>query len=316
MAIKAVSVKANDSIEAVSEFKKQIGDFSPVFIIFFASSIYDKSSPAKVLQENFPECKIIGSTSHSEYFNNEFKNSSISFMAMDKDSIEDVFISVVENIDKDADYTPSINQTNDYFGGYDNILDNFDKYIGIVLFEGSAKAEEYGMEKIGDKTDVLYIGGTSSETEGTSRVYANGKSYENSAVLATLKTVKGYKVLKTQSAEVFSDKALTVTKSDVKNRIMYELDNRPVAEVYAEILGVDKEKISDYFVSNPLGVLANDEIFIRTFDQIKGEGITLHCGIPEGTEIHILKIGDIIKDTKQALDNTITDTQAGVINLN
>ena len=122
--------------------------------------------------------------------------------------------------------------------------------------------------------------------------------------------------MKTQSAEVFSDKGLTVTKSDVKNRIMYELDNRPVAEVYAEVLGVDKSKIADYFVSNPLGVLANGEIFIRTFDQIKENGISLHCGIPEGTEIHILKIGDIIKDTKQALDNVITKQPAGVINFN
>lgn len=316
MAIKSVSIKASDSVEAVSEFKKQLGDFSPNFILFFASSIYDASKPAKILQDNFPNCKIIGSTSHSEYYNNEFNNSSISFMAMDKDSVEDVCVNVVTNISGEADYSKAFDEINNYFGGYDNILNNFDKYVGIVLFEGSAKAEEYGMDKIGNNTDVLYVGGTSSETEGTSRVYANGQSYEDATVLATIKTVNGYKVLKTQSAEVFSDKGLTVTKSDVKKRIMYELDNRPVDEVYAEVLGVDKSKIADYFVSNPLGVLANGEIFIRTFDQIKENGISLHCGIPEGTEIHILKIGDIIKDTKQALDNVITKQPAGVINFN
>lgn len=316
MAIKSVSVKASDSAGAVSEFKKQLGDFSPEFILFFASSIYDASEPAKILQENFPDSKILGSTSHSEYFNNEFNSSSISFMAMDKGSIEDVCVKVVENISSDADYASPLRETHDYFGGYDNILNNYDKYVGIILFEGSAKTEEYGMDQLGNNSDVLYVGGTSSETEGTSRVYAGGRSYENAAVIATLKTVSGYKVLKTQSAEVFSDKALTVTKSDVRNRIMYEFDNRPAGEVYAEVLGVDKSKIADYFVSNPLGVLAGDEIFIRTFNEIQDEGISLHCGIPEGTEIHILKIGDIVKDTRQALDNIITETPAGVINFN
>lgn len=316
MAIKAISVKGPDSAAAVSEFKKQLGDFSPTFILFFASSVYDASNPAGVLSDNFPGCNIIGSTSHSEYYNNELNNSSISFMAMDKDSIEDVCVKVVENIKDNANYSTPIRETHEYFGGYDNILDNFDKYAGIVIFEGNAKSEEYGMDKIGNSTDILYVGGTSSETEGTSKVYANGQSYENAAVLATLKTVNGYKVLKTQSAEVFSDKGLTVTKSDVKNRIMYELDNRPVDEVYAEVLGVDKSKIADYFVSNPLGVLANGEIFIRTFNQILDSGISLHCGIPEGTEIHILKIGNIVEDTKSALDDTITEKPAGVINFN
>ncbi len=317
MSIKAISVKASNSSEAVSEFKNKLGDFSPTFILFFASSIYDASSPAEVLKTAFPDCKIVGSTSHSEYCNNEFKESSISFMAMDKDSVEDVCVKVVENIDGDnADYVSPIEETHNYFGGYDNILNNFDKFVGIVLFEGTSKSEEYGMDQIGTKTDILYIGGTSSEIEGTSRVYADGKSYKNSTVLATLKTTKGYETIKTQSAEVFSDRTLTVTKSDVKNRVMYEIDNRPVAEVYAEVLGVDKSEISNYFVSNPLGVLANNEIFIRTFNEIQENGISLHCGIPEGTEIHVLKIGDIIEDTKRDLNSVITETPAGVVNFN
>jgi len=317
VSIKAISVKASDSLEAVSKFKDKLGDFSPKFILFFSSSVYDSTNPAKALSETFPDCDIIGSTSHSEYCNNEFNSSSISFMAMDKESIDDVCVKVIENIDDaNPDYITPIKETHSYFGGYDNILENFDKFVGIILFESSPKSEEYGMDKIGTQTDILYIGGSSSEMNGTSRVYANGKSYKNASVLATLKTVNGYKIIKTQSAEVFSEKGLTVTKSDVKNRIMYEIDNRPVAEVYAEVLGVDKSEIKEYFVSNPLGVLANDEIFIRTFNEIKENGITLHCGIPEGTVINVLKIGDIISDTKRDLDNVITEKPAGVINFN
>ena len=48
-------------------------------------------------------------------------------------------------------------------------------------------------------------------------------------------------------------------------------------------------------------MICPNEIFVRTFDQIKDGGITLHCGLPEGAEINVLKIGDIVADTKQAL---------------
>ena len=64
------------------------------------------------------------------------------------------------------------------------------------------------------------------------------------------------------------------------------------------------------------GVVADTEIFVRTFNQIQDGGITLHCGLPEGTEINVLKIGNIVDDTKKALDETISYEPAGVINFN
>ena len=64
------------------------------------------------------------------------------------------------------------------------------------------------------------------------------------------------------------------------------------------------------------GVVADTEIFVRTFNQIQDGGVTLHCGLPEGTEINVLEIGNIVDDTKKALDETISYEPAGVINFN
>ena len=146
------------------------------------------------------------------------------------------------------------------------------------------------------------------------RLPASGKS--NTGIFSPEGTVRGYDVLKTQSACVMSERKLEVTKSDLHNRIVYEFDGRPCGEVYAEVLGVPVEEIQNYFVSNPLGIVADGEIFVRTFNQIQDGGITLHCGLPEGAEINVLKIGDIVADTRQALDNIITYEPAGVINFN
>lgn len=318
MAIRTLSIKGIDSQDMAQQAKTALKDFNTELLLFFASSFYDTSSPAKELSVAFPNSKIIGSTSHSEYCNSNYTNNSVSIMAIDKQSVEDVCIEVVENIEqKDYNLHSLMQQMEAHFGGQEEIFSHFDHYAGIVLFESSAKAEEVFMDCLGTASDILFVGGSSSSTENNiSKVYANGKSYSKAAVLAVLKTVNGYDVLKTQSACVLSERTLVVTKSDMHNRILYEFDHRPCGEVYAEVLNVPKDQIKDYFVSNPLGIVAEGEIFVRTFDQIKENGITLHCGLPEGTEIHVLKIGDIVSDTKKALDSVITYSPAGVINFN
>jgi len=317
LAIKTLSIKGTDSKDVAVQAKQQLGSFEAKLLLFFASSYYDETAPAEAFSAEFPECKIIGSTSHSEYCNSSYTEHSVSIMAMDQGSLEDVCVQVVEHIDKEPDLHSLLKQMEGHFGGAEEIFNHFDRYAGIVLFESSAKAEELFMESLGTSTDILFVGGSSSAAEnGISRVYADGKTYEKAAVLAILKTVNGYDVLKTQSACVMSERTLLVTKSDLRSRILYEFDNRPCGEVYAEVLGVSEDQIQDYFVSNPLGIVSGEEIFVRTFDQIKDGGITLHCGLPEGAEIHVLKIGDIVADTRQALDNVITYKPAGVINFN
>lgn len=317
MAIKTLSLHGADSSAVVQQAKEALNGFDPKFILFFASSQYDETAPAAAFADAFPGCQIIGSCSHSEYCNSGYTNHSFSIMAMDADSIADLNIHVVENLTTQPDFRANVLEMEEHFGGTDEIFANFDRYVGLVLFDSGAKMEEWFMDRLGMATDLLFVGGSSSAAEnGITHVYANGNTYENAAVLAILKTVNGYDVIKTQSACVLSDRKLEVTKSDLHNRILYEFDGHPCGEVYAEVLGVSPDEIGNYFVSNPLGIVSGDEIFVRTFNEIQPEGISLHCGLPEGSEINVLKIGDIVADTKQALDSVITYEPAGVINFN
>ncbi len=315
MAIKTLSIKGTDSQDIVRQAKEALTGFQPKLLLFFASSEYD--APCAALKEAFPDSEIIGSTSHSEYCGSDYTSRSVSIMAMDSGSIADICVRVVENIAAEPNLRETLGGMHTYFGGEEEILSHYEKFVGLVMFETSAKAEEIFMDRLGTATDVLFVGGSSSVGDsGDSYVYANGQRYTGAAVLAMLKTVNGYDVIKTQSAHILSERKLTVTKSDLRNRVLYEFDNRPCGEVYAEVLGVPVDQIQNYFVSNPLGVVAGDEIFVRTFNEIQNDGITLHCGIPEGTEINVLKIGNIVDDTKKALDGVITYQPAGVINFN
>ena len=192
MGIRTVSVKGSNSQDAVRLAQEALKGFEPSFLLFFASSHYDGSNPAAEISAAFPNCKIIGSTSHSEYCNSDYTSHSISIMAMDRESIEDVSIGVVENIKQNPEPSATVKKMEAYFGGSEEIFNHFDRYVGIILFESSAKSEEIFMDHLGTASDILFVGGSSSAAENNiSKVYANGKDYTGAAVLAVLKTVNG-----------------------------------------------------------------------------------------------------------------------------
>lgn len=316
MAIKTISLKGADSAELAAQAKAALADMEPRLLVFFASSVYPPDL-ARTLQDAFPACPTIGATSHSEFCNGGYTTGSVSIMAMDAGSVEDAWVEVVTGIRETPAVTGAVNRIHRHFGGAEKILEEFDNYVGIILFDSNAKAEERVMDRLGTASDILFVGGSSSVGEaGVSRVYANGASYEDAVVLAVLRVRQGFDIIKTQSASILSPRKLLVTKSDTRNRILHELDGRPCGEVYAEVLGVPLETIEDHFVSNPLGVVAGGSIFIRTFDQVVDGGITLHCGLPEGTEIQVLKTGDLVADTQAALDTVMNYQPAGVVNFN
>lgn len=317
MSIKTFQIKCNDSNTIALELKKNMDGFYPNVILYFAASEIEPNSLSTNIKEQFKDCKILGCTSHSEYCGNNFISGSFVAMAFDKYSVSDVHIQTIQNIKQSPDIQQIVKNYQEYFKD-ENIEQSIDKYFGMIMFDGSSKAEENFMDKIGNITNLQFIGGSSANSEdGITGVFAEDKFYTDSAVLAVFKVNKGYNVFKTQSVSIYCDKPYIVTKSDIDNRIIYEFSGRPVGEVYAEALGIDENKIADYFVSNPLGIVAGDEIFVRTFNQILEEGISAHCCIEEGTEIYILKLGNIVEDTKKALTKALNNEDyKGLINFN
>lgn len=293
--------------------------FSPKLILFFASSLLDGADPARQLADAFPQCRVVGCTSHSEYNNGTFAEGSVSLLALDAGTVENFHIEIHEHISTGTPIKENLQRVHTYFDGYDTILNHFDRYVGIVLFDGVCKAQEHFMDMLGMATEILYVGGTASYTEpsGICCLYLDGKRATDAAVLITLKTTRGYSILQTQSAKIFKPNPFTATKSDLKTRVITELDGRPAAAVCAEAIGVPLEELEAHWESYPLGVIAENDVFLRTFSHLlPGGGVSMFCGVAPGTQLHMMHTGDIIAGTRMALADGIPPHAAAVINFN
>jgi hypothetical protein len=311
---------AKESVDEITkEISDQLGFFDTEFLIFFASSKFAEEEISKKMQETFPVSQVIGCSTAGEIIQGKLLNNSVVAMAFNSEAIEDVKIEIVENLADEGPVKNAFDSFSKYFGVPMSELDPA-KHVGLILVDGLSCAEEILMERIGDMTNVTFIGGSAGDDLKfkSTYVYAKGKSYPNAAVLALLKPRKEFTFVKAQS---FCDlnKTLEVTKADEAKREVSEFNGKPAAVAYAEAVGASIEDAPKKFMHNPLGLVIDGEPYVRSPQQIKDDGsMTFYCSVLEGTELSLLESTDIIKDTKNAVKQAEEElgSISGIININ
>jgi hypothetical protein len=305
--------------EIAKEISDQLGFFDTELLIFFASSKFAPEEISKKMQNTFPVSQVIGCSTAGEIIQGKLLNNSVVAMAFNSQAIEDSKIEVVENLEDDNSLRSTFDSFSKNFGVPMSDLDPM-KYVGLILVDGLSCAEETLMERIGDMTNVTFIGGSAGDDLKfkSTHVYAKGKSFSNAAVLALLKPKKEFTFVKAQS---FCDlnKALEVTKADEAKREVFEFNGKPAAVAYAEAVGTSVEDAPGKFMHNPLGLIIDGEPYVRSPQQIKDDGsMTFYCSVLEGTELSLLESTDIINDTKNALKQAEQElgSISGIININ
>ena len=313
----AYSTNQNNE-NAVKELKEKIKISDPRLVIYFASSNYNQDEMARGIKNVFKEADVIGCSTSGELVSGKMLNNSVTLMAFDKDNVNDVKVEVITDLKKSPEPKNALNSFENYFKTPVADLD-FTKYFGIVLIDGLSGCEEKLMENIGTKTNVSFIGGSAGDDLKFKETFvtANGKSYGNAAVLALIKSNVVFDILKTQSF-VSMNKHFVATSVNEASREILELDGKNAIDVYSKEIGETKETASSKFMSFPLGVMAGDEPFVRSPQQIADNGIKFFCNVVEGTELTLLKSTDIVKDTKSDLDKKISEfgIPSGLINFN
>jgi len=109
-------------------------------------------------------------------------------------------------------------------------------------------------------------------------------------------------ILKTQSFRVLP-RRLVATKDNEPNRRVLEFNGQPAVAAYAEAIGVHVEPAASRFMVNPVGLVAGDEIFVRSPQRVEGASINFYI---VGSELALLESTDIVADTQAALESCAT----------
>ncbi|NJM94634.1 MAG: hypothetical protein HC842_08215, partial [Cytophagales bacterium] len=286
---------------------------------YFASPQYPAATLAKEMSQAFVGIEQMGCTTSGEISTGRMSDGSLVAMAFGADTLDETHVAVLSGLKEGVELGPVFDTWEKKLGQAMNQLSP-DEYLGLVLIDGLSGMEEEVNERITDRTDVVFVGASSGDDlkfEQTA-IFVNGEAMQDAAVLALWKPKVPFQLLKTQSFEI-TDQVMVPTRVEEEKRLVHEFNGMPATQAYAQALGVTEEQLGDYLFKNPLGLIYNkNEPFVRSPRVIDGTSIYFYCGIKEGIELKLLRSGDIVNDTRAALNQAADDMQGieGIINFN
>ncbi len=301
MKVKTAFSTQKDINLIIADIKNQIGNFDAKLIQLYATSHINPDEISNQIHKAFGNIPTIGCSTAGELISGKMLDDSVVVMALGPEIIKDCKIEVLKITTDELAVDKAFSSFEAYYKKNLSEL-NPKKYVGIVLIDGLSGKEEKINERIGDLTNITFIGGSAGDDLKFEQtfVFANGKSYTNAAVLCLIESAVKFDFLKTQSFSTTNKKVL-VTKADEKSRKIIELNGKPALEEYASLLGVEKKETTSAFFTNPVGLVFGDDYFVRSPQKKDGNSIIFYCGIKEGMELDILQSQNIIENTLKDL---------------
>jgi hypothetical protein len=311
----AFSVKI-DVYGAVADLRAQLQECEPTLVLFFASPVYPPERIAAAMAEGFPGAVTFGCSTAGEIVTGRMLTHSLVAMAFGSDAIRSARVEVIHDLDR-----PAYDAFAAFERHFGTPMDEMDpsRYVGLLLIDGLSRKEELIMDRIGDLTNVNFIGGSAGDDLRfvATQVYANGESHEHAAVVALLEPTVPFSFVKTQSFTPLPV-TLTVTRANEEEREVIEFNGKPAAVAYAEALGVPVAEAGGRLLANPVGLVFEGEPFVRSPKRITGGSMVFYCAVKEGMELSLLQSTDIISDTARSLENNKTEfgEPSAIINFN
>ena len=293
--------------DAVADLKAQSGDREPKVVVFFFSGKYDSAALSQQMQEAFPRASVAGCSTAGEIVCGKVLSGSVVAMFLDDDIVGDAVLAVVENLGREVSVQGAFSKFERRFQAPVRSLD-LRTHVGLVLVDGLSRAEECLMERIGDVSDLFFVGGSAADDlkHHCTYVVADGKSYTDAAVLLLMRLKRGFDIVKTQSFEP-SGKTLVATKVDEPLRKVIEFNHKPALEAYAEALDIAPESLPSQFIRHPVGLMIEGDPFVRAPQRVEDQSIIFYARIRQGTELALLNTTDIVADTRAAFEAKVAE---------
>lgn len=308
-----------DAEAAAKDAQEMAGRHAELGIVF-ASSSYDPNKIYDGTRSVLNEANIIGCTTAGEISNLAGKtvSNSVVVLAIGGELLK-TSVGVGRDLSKNgekAGYEAAISAYKSLdFNPYTMFVGlkktpleivNMKMFTNIVLPDGLSAAEEdflRGIVRVTGRNSPI-IGGSSADDYKLKQTYQFGNGvYTDSGVLGIISG--GIKIGTAIGSNYvpIPEKGAIVT--DSKRRVVYEMNNRPAAEVLKELLGVD-ELTPDTFAEHPLGFMSvdisNDYVIRSIMSENPDGSLTFYSEVPKGVYFNLMQTD------KELLEENFRDT--------
>jgi len=200
-------------------------------------------------------------------------------------------------------------------------------HVGLIMDDAFQQKKEELLLGVLEKNQALVlVGGGAADTErdmskGSALLHAGDRVASDAATVVMIRTEAPWRVLRSHWF-VATGQTLRVTKVDDTHTRALEIDGRPAASRYAEILGVAIDDLPygkpNGFATNPTALKVGREYFVRAPLYPMPDGSILFANLlEEGSEYEVMKAGDPIEMTRrffnEEIPTRVPSPQAGLL---
>ena len=295
-------IRGKTASEVITELRRRLdGRSGGRLAVYFAGVALERNAVAEGVAESLPGAQTIGVSSVRTIHNQDMADDhSLSIMVFDDGHVADARVELMEGTSAGADPEPAFGAFRRYFKD-DQALADPGRYVGLVLADPFNMGDQMVIERLGDRSDVMFVGGSASDggTMKDTWVAANGKAAGDAAAVALLRPARPFRTAKVQSVKALQNSpALMATKVDPATGAVLEFNDRPAIDAFAEAFGVKPAEVDNEFMdSHQLGLSAEGDWYVRDGRLVlPGGGLLFYAKIREGQKLSALEPTDMVAD--------------------
>ncbi|AGC42060.1 hypothetical protein MYSTI_00710 [Myxococcus stipitatus DSM 14675] len=293
---------------AAEDLLRQLGPTPPVLVTMFASRERDQYALNRAVRERLPKgTRLVGATTAGELDNTGIHEGSVVMAALTGDLEVGLGLGTGLSVDAINAGQMAIKRACEELGVRQQDLDSR-RCVGLVIDDGFRYKKEELLLGILEKNQTLVLvgGGASDHNRDPARqsalVHVDGEVATDAVLVALFRTNAPWAALRSHWY-VPTGERLTITKVDDSHTRALEIDGRPAAKRYAEILGVDVPDLEfgtpQGFAVRPTALRVGREYFIRAAWRPNEDGSILFANLlEEGTELELMRLGDMAGMTR------------------
>jgi hypothetical protein len=314
----------SDPIAAAEDLVRQLqGSATPKLVTLFASRERDQLALNRALRERLPPgTRLVGSTTGGEIDNQGIYQGSVVLGALSGDFEVGLGLGTGLSVDAVGAGGAAMKRAAQDLGVRQQDIDSR-KFVGLVIDDGFRYKKEELLLGILEKNPTLILvgGGASDDKLQSAQLHVDGEVATDCVLVALFKTNAPWAALRSHWY-VPTGERLVITKVDESAQRALEIDGKPAALRYSELLGVPLEEL-EYgkpkgFAAQPTALKVGREYFIRSpWKALPDHSIVFANLLEEGTELELMKVGDIPGATRsffqEELPRRVQNPQAALL---